>query len=111
TGLANMILGADPNDLSAAADTKNSTYIGLTKISQGTLYLNKQPGTNAIAGPIELNGGTLVLLQPRQIADTSNLLLSGGLFDVNGKSDTVKTINNTGAEIRVINGGSLATQN
>ncbi len=111
TGIANMVLGADPNDLSAAPDTKHNTYVGLTTIANGTLYLNKQPGINAITGNIEMAGGNLILLQPKQIADTSLLTLTGGQFDVNGQNDAVKNIDAKGtAQVKVAGGGSLTVK-
>ena len=111
SGSANMVLGADPNDVAALADTKNNTYLGLTTISQGTLYLNKQPGVNAISGDINMDGGKLILLQPRQIADTSKITLTGGLVDVNGKTDTINNLNAGGSSnVKVAGGGSLITK-
>ncbi|HYO09463.1 MAG TPA: autotransporter-associated beta strand repeat-containing protein [Tepidisphaeraceae bacterium] len=99
-GAATLALGA------GAGDTTPNTYAGNTIITGGELRLNKAAGTIAIPGNIVMNGGSLVFQQERQIADTSTVSLGGGTFDLNGKSDSVKTLTNTGATV-LVSGGTL----
>src|SRR5439155_4710031 len=92
---------------SGPADAKANTYAGLTTIAGGVLQLNKAAGTTAIPGDIAISGGTLVPLQPRQIADNSSLLLTGGTFDMAGQTDAIQNLTNNGANIVVDDGASL----
>jgi autotransporter-associated beta strand protein len=103
-GAGKLTLGSnDPTN--NIFDTAANTYAGVTTIAEGILELNKAAGTIAIPGDISLTGGTLVLVQPRQIADNSKLLLSGGTFDV-AQSDAIQTLNNSGANV-IINNATL----
>jgi autotransporter-associated beta strand protein len=89
--------------------TGANTYSGNTRVSSSlaTLLLNKT-GANAVAGNLNItaNGGTVRLGQSDQIADTSTLDLSGGTFDLNGKSETIQTIVGTGTTITSSAAGS-----
>jgi autotransporter-associated beta strand protein len=71
-----------------------NTFTGDTTINSGTLVLNKTAGVNAIAGDITIGDGvgtdTLRLGADHQIADAANVTLNaGGVFDVNGRTETI----------------------
>jgi fibronectin-binding autotransporter adhesin len=69
-----------PGTLQFSGNQAN-TYTGNTIVNGGVLQLNKTAGTNAIAGAITLNsGGTLMLNNADQIADSSGLTMAGGTF-------------------------------
>jgi autotransporter-associated beta strand protein len=56
-----------------------NTFSGMTTVSAGTLQLNKTAETDAIAGDIEVNDGAFLLLSSSgNVADTSEITLSGG---------------------------------
>ncbi len=79
--------------------TTANTYTGLTIVDSGTLSLNKTAGTNAItAGGLLINGGTVSLAANNQIADGAAVTLNGtGIFNVNGKTETIGQLNTTSA--------------
>ncbi|WOO39515.1 beta strand repeat-containing protein [Rubellicoccus peritrichatus] len=82
TGAGNLTLsGANAN-----------TYTGTTTVTAGELELSKTAGTNAIAGDVVVNGGTLLLSAANQIADISNMTLGGGTFDTNGNNESLGTL-------------------
>jgi autotransporter-associated beta strand protein len=84
--------------------TANS-YAGLTTISLGTLQLGKTSGVTAIAGDVLINsGGTLQLLNNEQIANTSNLTLSGGTFNAGTFSETIRSLTSANAASTVSTG-------
>ncbi len=85
--------------------TAANTYSGLTTVSTGTLSLNKTAGVNAIVGDgvsskvtvdILINGGTLRLLADNQIADSVFINLTSGVFNRNGKTETIYQFTNSG---------------
>lgn len=63
---------------------------GLTKAGGGTLLLNNSSALlNDFTGATTLLAGTLQLGASDQIPDSSTLVLSGGVFDTGGFSDTI----------------------
>jgi len=62
---------------------------GLTKNSTGTLTLS---GNNTYTGATTISGGTLALGAANRIADTSNLVMSGGTFATGGFGETLGTL-------------------
>jgi autotransporter-associated beta strand protein len=87
--------GAGVWELSGSAA---NTQTGVVTLHEGTLLLNKTTG-NAVAGNLVIgnnagysNDDVLRLGGNNQIADNVDITIgSGGLFDVNGKSDTILT--------------------
>jgi autotransporter-associated beta strand protein len=85
------------------AGNSNNTYAGKTTIADGTLQLAKSNAV-AIAGQIEIGDGFLFggqdaiqWLAPHQIADTSTIfILSSGLLNLNGFSDTIGSLSGVG---------------
>ena len=74
----------------------SNTYTGNTTVNNANavLLLNKT-GADAIAGQLILTAGTARLGQSNQVADTSNLgftTAGTGIFDLNGRSETINTI-------------------
>lgn len=80
-------------------------------VQAGTLELNKTAGTDAIAGTTVIqNGGTLRNLTNNQINNTNSVTInSGGTWDLNGRSETVNSVTNSG--ILSIGAGQLITTN
>ena len=70
----------------------SNTYTGTTTVSAGELVLDKSASATAIAGNIQLDGGTLSLNADNQISDSSSIVLNGGAFNTGGNSDTVDTL-------------------
>ncbi len=87
----------------------NNTYTGTTRVNSGTLQLNSA-GSSAIPGDVIIGDGsaptaTLKLLQSIEIIDTANVTInSDGVFDLNGKSETVAQITSSGSLL--FNGGT-----
>ena len=61
----------------------------LEKLGAGTLTLN---GTNTYSGTTTVRSGTLAIGASERIANTSNLLVNGGTFDVGAFNETVGTV-------------------
>jgi filamentous hemagglutinin family protein len=59
---------------------------GLTKTTAGTVTL---AGANTYTGVSTVNAGTLALGSSNVLADASTLVVDGGSFDINSRSDTV----------------------
>jgi len=88
-----------------------NTYTGSTRVNSGTLLLNKTAGQNAIAGNLDVFGGTVRLMASNQIADTAAVTVSNvaSTLDLNGKSETFTSLNGTGGNVTLGGGagGSL----
>jgi fibronectin-binding autotransporter adhesin len=114
-----------------AGDVAN-TYTGNVQIFSGRVLLNKPDGVNAITADtddatydLELlagnNGGVTVNNSPvtgayvrlnenNQIADSANILVSGGRFDFNSKSETIKSLRMDGGHV-LVGGTGTSTVN
>ncbi|HRJ71100.1 MAG TPA: autotransporter-associated beta strand repeat-containing protein [Terrimicrobiaceae bacterium] len=101
------IVGSGNGGILEFSGSSANTYSGLTSVtnSTATLLLNKT-GANAIAGNLTLTIGTVRLGQSNQIADSSTVSLSGGTFDLNGRSDTVGLLLGTGGVITTSTSGT-----
>lgn len=85
-----------------------NVYDGNTTVTAGTLALDKTAGVNAVAGDLIVNGGTLLLNESDQIADTSDLALGGGTFATNGNDEALATLTlNTSSTIDLGSGSSV----
>jgi autotransporter-associated beta strand protein len=75
----------------AMSGSSANTYAGLTTITAGGFLLQKTAGINAIIGDVLVNGGTLTLGVADQIADSSNITLSTGTFDMGGFDESISS--------------------
>jgi fibronectin-binding autotransporter adhesin len=66
-------------------------------LNSGTLNLNSP--TIAIPGNLILNGGTLNSEQSGQFASTSIVVINGGTWNLNGKTETISQVNNSGGTL------------
>jgi autotransporter-associated beta strand protein len=115
---------ANTNDTAArlqigggAADAAPNTYAGKITLLAGSnsedlfVELNKAPGTTAITGDLETNGGRVISNFDNQIADTSNVILNWGGIDFNGKNETVASVAISGGFFRTNFDGVAASNN
>lgn len=85
-----------------ASDTAPNTYTGKVTLLPGSnnedlfVELNKADNTTAITGDLQLDGGTVISNFSNQIADTSKLLINRGVLNLNGKNETIASVNMTG---------------
>jgi len=68
----------------------------LTKSGSGTLTLS---GANTYIGTTTISAGTLALGGNDRLSDSTNVIVSGGTFDLGGSSDTVAGVQLTGGTI------------
>lgn len=107
----NIISGS--NDLTLIGEgtlqytgTLSNTYMGTTILNEGTLNLNKSGGATAIAGDIEIDGGTLIWSQPEQVANTATITQNSGMFLLNNQNETIsRYVVNSG--VGLFGGGTL----
>ena len=86
--------------LRLSGSTANTT--GKVWVSCGVLELNKSVENGAISGDLSIsgNGSVVRLLASNQIADSSNVsLVSRGLLDLNGYSDTIGSLTITSGSV------------
>lgn len=96
--------------------TAANTFTGLTTVSGGTLVLGKTASINAIGGSLQIGDGTgtdtVRLDANHQIADTATVTLAnGGVFNVNGKTETIGGLNSASAGSQVQLGAGALTLN
>jgi len=96
-GVGGLTLNGTGGNL-VLSGTFANIYTGLTTVSAGELQLNKTAGVNAIVGDgissksiadVLINGGTLKLMANHQIDDSVYINQTSGVFNVNGRTDTI----------------------
>ncbi|HVU15668.1 MAG TPA: autotransporter-associated beta strand repeat-containing protein [Candidatus Didemnitutus sp.] len=93
------ISGANALTFSGSGNTTVSGVInngaaGITKTGTGNLTLS---GANTFTGPVAVNAGTLTLGASNTLPTGLSLTLAGaGTLDVNGKSNTIASLNGSG---------------
>ncbi len=102
--------GAGRLSLTGASANTNS---GLTTVNDGKLQLNKTAGVNAIAGNLRIeSSGTLLLSANNQVADTSNVTLSGGTIQRDsGITETFGNLDLTAASFINFGAGTVSSLN
>lgn len=97
--------------LALAGGTEANTHTGMTTVSGGSLILAKTAGTNAIAGDVTVaTGGILDWNAANQLADTSNVFLTGGSLKFDGFTETFASLTQTAGTINYngdTNGGAV----
>lgn len=77
-------------------DATSSTYSGPTTVNAGQLTLSEGAGTgNVISGSsnVTINtGGTVLNGSNNRIGDTSSISMNGGVWNLNGYSETVQSL-------------------
>ncbi len=75
-----------------------NTYAGATRVATGMLQLNKSAPDGAIPHDLYIGTNTVQLLAANQIADSATVdIQSGGLFDLNGHSETISRLTGNGS--------------
>jgi autotransporter-associated beta strand protein len=102
-GSLNMGAGAVTMNASRTVTVSNGTFtvggaiggstFGLTKNGSGTLVLS---GASTYNGTTTVNAGNLTIGAADRIADTSNLNVAGGTFDLGGFNETLGSIIGSG---------------
>ncbi|MGL6074181.1 MAG: beta strand repeat-containing protein [Fimbriiglobus sp.] len=88
-----------------------NTNTGTTTVTSGTLVLSKPVNTNALAGNIVINGGTLTQINSHQIPDTSSLTMTSGTYNLADATETVGTLNGSGSILLGTSGGGTFSVN
>ncbi|HEY1683270.1 MAG TPA: hypothetical protein VGG19_00785, partial [Tepidisphaeraceae bacterium] len=104
-----VITGTDTYTIGfGSANMIPNTGAGVTIVvnSGSTLDLNNSPGVTAVAGPLAINGGTVILSASNQIADTSAVTFNGGTLNLNGFNETVDGLAGSNGNV-ALNGGTL----
>ncbi len=76
--------------------SNNTTTASLTKIGGGTMILS---ALNNYSGDTILQSGRLELASSNRIGNVSDLVITGGTFDLNGFTDTVASLGGTGGTV------------
>lgn len=75
-------------------------YTGVTTVNAGVLALNKTGAVSAISGNVQINGGILRNTGgTNPIADTSNVTLAGGQYQLNSINDTINSLTMSGGSL------------
>ncbi|MFI5380237.1 MAG: beta strand repeat-containing protein [Tepidisphaerales bacterium] len=104
-GTGTFTLGLGAGDIAPNADTPL-----IIDANAGTLKLNKAPGTDAVAGPLNIAGGTVLLAGSNQIDDASVVTLASGTFNLAGFSETIGGLSGTGGSIALGSGTLTVAQ-
>jgi fibronectin-binding autotransporter adhesin len=105
-GTANLTLGFGSSDTVANTDTTLAIVV-----NSGTLLLNKATATTVIAGPLTINGGSVILTSSNQIAATSAVALTGGTLNLNSFNETFAGLSGSGGSILLGTGNLAIVQN
>ncbi len=101
SGNGEMRLTATPNYVFSLEGDNDNTLASI-RVDSTNLRLNKPPGRDAIGALLTVTtAGEARLLQNDQIADTANVSLDGGLFNVNNRVDGIRHL--------LFDGGSVST--
>ncbi|MBL9080648.1 MAG: autotransporter-associated beta strand repeat-containing protein [Planctomycetales bacterium] len=92
----------------SASGTAANTSGGLTKLGAGILTLS---GANTYTGGTTISAGTLALGAANVLADTGNVTIAGGTFDVATFADTVATVSLQSGAINGTTGVLTSTAN
>ena len=87
--------------------TAGNTFTGTTAISGGAITLDSASG-NALSGDVEIAGGTLgYSMTDNQIADTADITMTSGTFNVGARTETVGSLAMAGGSL--LKGGGALT--
>ncbi len=77
-----------------------NTFSGLTTVSAGTLRLSKTAGVTAVHSVAVNSGALLTQTANEQIADTSDVTITKGTWDLGGNTETINNLNLTQAVVQ-----------
>jgi fibronectin-binding autotransporter adhesin len=111
TGAGTLLMAGTGTYSIGLGDNISNTDGSVTiAINSGTLDLDKAAGATAVAGSLNINGGTVSLLASNQISDSSYVTMSGGTFNLNGNVETIGGLNGTAGTLN-LDGGGLTINN
>ena len=100
TGALGTLNKQGAGTLEFIGSTSNS-FPGTVSVGDGLLVLNKTGGATAIAGDLNIGGGTVRLDQSSQIANTSDITMSAGTLNMNNQSDSLDSLTMTGGTVSI----------
>jgi fibronectin-binding autotransporter adhesin len=105
TGGGTLTASAFTFESGAATAILGGSGATLTKTTNGTVILS---GDNSYTGSTNVNAGTLQISASERIAGTSDLNVSGGTFDVQNLTETVRNVTLSSGSISGTGAGTLA---
>ncbi|HSX13926.1 MAG TPA: autotransporter outer membrane beta-barrel domain-containing protein [Chlamydiales bacterium] len=79
--------------LTEFSGSEPNSYTGMTKVKNGTLFLNKSKGVNAISGNLIIDSGSVEYLSDLQVANSSIVTLQdNAVFNLNSHQETIRTL-------------------
>ncbi|HEX7653807.1 MAG TPA: autotransporter-associated beta strand repeat-containing protein, partial [Verrucomicrobiae bacterium] len=104
-GLGTLVLGGNLNDNNGLGLTVNQGVVQLAKVSNGANH------ATGAGNPTTVNTNGVIIITGSggdQVNDSSPVVINGGVFDLNGQSETFHSITNLNGTLRS-SGAAVAT--